>query len=136
MTGMFEWSDEFATGVGSVDAQHRMLFQIGAELYTAMSTGEGRAASNRILDKLVQYTAKHFAHEERLMQNAEYPELAAHRKQHEALTKQVMSFQNQVRSGRAVVTVQLLLFIKSWLEDHIKNTDRKYAPLLKAKAVA
>ena len=42
-----------------------------------MSTGQGKAVSGRILDRLVQYTASHFSHEERLMRLYDYPDLAA-----------------------------------------------------------
>ena len=133
---MFEWKEEFATGVASVDAQHKTLFQIGAELYEAMSRGQGKTAANGLLARLVEYTVKHFAHEERLMQMTAYPELAAHRKEHEALKAQVLKFQDDVKAGHAVVTVQLLQFLKQWLEGHIKNSDKKYAPHLGAKKVA
>ena len=30
---MFEWKNEYAVNIGSIDAQHQMLFAIGRELY-------------------------------------------------------------------------------------------------------
>jgi hemerythrin-like metal-binding protein len=90
----------------------------------------------RILDRLVQYTSVHFAHEERLMRLHDYPDLAAHHAEHEALTKKVVQFQNDFQSGRATMTVQVLHFLKEWLESHIAGSDRKYAPFLREKAVA
>jgi hemerythrin len=65
---MFEWKSDYAVNIPSIDAQHQGLFAIGRELYAAMSTGQGKTVMRRILDRLVQYTAMHFAHEERLMQ--------------------------------------------------------------------
>ena len=34
---MFDWKNEYAVNIGSIDAQHQMLFAIGRELYAAMS---------------------------------------------------------------------------------------------------
>lgn len=133
---MFEWSDRFSVGIPSIDAQHQTLFGMAAELLTAMSNGRGKAVTGKILDRLVQYTATHFAHEERLMRLHDYPDLPAHKAQHDALTQKVLHFQSEVRSGRATVTIQLLQFLKSWLVQHIEGSDKEYAPFLKNKAVA
>ncbi|HWC99195.1 MAG TPA: bacteriohemerythrin [Candidatus Sulfopaludibacter sp.] len=136
ITGMFEWNSNYITGIGSIDAQHQTLFQIANKLYEAMSTGQGRAALGPLLQRLVQYTASHFAHEERLMRANNYPDFAAHKAQHDALTRQVQEFNAKYQAGQAAMTVQVLHFLKNWLVDHIKGTDMKYAPFLTSKAVA
>ena len=132
---MFEWKSEFAVNIGSIDAQHQNLFAIGRELYAAMSTGQGKAVLARILDRLVQYTAMHFAHEERLLQLHGYPGFAAHKAQHDALVKQALAFQQDFQSGKSAMAVQVLQFLKDWLEKHIKVSDFAYAPCLKAQKV-
>lgn len=133
---MFEWTSAYSVGVTSVDAQHQNLFALSRELHAAMSAGQGKAAVGRVLDRLIQYTAVHFAHEERLMRLHDYPDAPAHKAAHDALTKQVMKFQEDFHAGRVMVTVQLLQFLKDWLVTHIQGTDMKYAPYLKGKAVA
>ena len=136
MLGMFEWKNSYSVGIRSIDAQHRSLFGIGAELYAAMSAGQAKAALNKILDRLVQYTQSHFAHEERLLQLHGYPEFAAHKAQHDQLTAQVLAFQTDLSGGKTTMSVQLLRFLKEWLEKHIQETDRRYAAHLIAKRVA
>jgi hemerythrin len=133
---MFEWKNEYAVNIQSIDAQHQQLFSIGRELYAAMSTGQGKTAVGKVLDRLIQYTASHFAHEERLMQMHKYPDFAKHKAEHDALVKQVLKLQAEFHSGHSTVTVQVLQFVKDWLEKHIKGTDRQYAPCLKAQKVA
>jgi hemerythrin len=136
MFNMFEWKSEYALGIGSIDAQHQGLFAIGRELYGAMSAGQGKVVLARILDRLVQYTAVHFAHEERLMQSHHYPDFAQHKAQHDALVKQVLAFQAEFNSGRATMAIKVLQFIKDWLEKHIIGTDFAYIPCMKAQKVA
>ncbi len=133
---MFDWKSEYAVNIGSIDAQHQTLFAIGRQLYTAMSAGKGKSVLAKILDRLVQYTAMHFAHEERLMQLYQYPDFAAHKAEHDALAKQVIAFQEEFNSGRATMAVQVLQFLKDWLETHIKGSDMAYTACLKAQKVA
>jgi hemerythrin len=133
---MFEWKAEYSVGIASIDAQHQKLFAIARALYEAMSAGRGKSALALILDRLVQYTAMHFAHEERLMRVYDYPNFLKHKAQHDALTKQVLAFQKDFESGKVSMTVQLLQFLKEWLENHIRVSDFEYAPCLKQKNVA
>jgi hemerythrin len=133
---MFEWSGKYSVGIGSIDAQHRNLFGMARELHAAMAAGRGKAAQSRILDRLVQYTATHFAHEERLMRLHDFPGREKHAAEHKALTEQVLKFQNDVRSGRAAITVQLLHFLRHWLRHHIQESDFSYAPHFKERHVA
>lgn len=133
---MFEWQQEYSVGIHSIDGQHQNLFRIGRELYSAMSAGQGRIVTRRLLDRLVQYTAVHFAHEERLMLDHGYAEYAAHKAEHEALSKKVIALQAEFASGRIAINVELLQFLKTWLESHIRESDQRYASCLRAKLVA
>src|SRR4051794_26408741 len=88
-SGMFEWKPEYSVGINSIDGQHQNLFVLARDLHTAMSSGQGKLAVGRILDRLVHYTATHFAHEERLMEQCQYPGLANHQMEHRVLTQKV-----------------------------------------------
>jgi hemerythrin len=133
---MFEWKPQYSVSIASIDGQHQNLFRLAEELYAAMSAGQGKPALARILDRLVQYTTVHFAHEERLMSLHGYPDLAAHTAEHRALTKQVLDFQAKFEAGHSILTVQVLHFLKDWLQKHIAASDQKYAPYLRERAVA
>jgi hemerythrin len=133
---MFEWKDIYSTGIHSIDAQHRNLFAVAKDLFAAMSTGQGRAAVGRTLDRMVQYTASHFAHEERLMRLHNFPDFEAHKAEHDKLTAQVLQLQADYRAGKITITVQLLHFLRDWLQKHIQGSDQQYAPFLREKAVA
>jgi hemerythrin-like metal-binding protein len=133
---MFEWKPQFSVGIGSIDGQHQNLFAIARELYAAMSAGQGKLAVGRVLDRLVQYTAIHFAHEERLMQQFQFPAFAKHQEEHRMLTRQVLAFQADYEAGRVAMSIQLLNFLKDWLEHHIQTEDSAYAPYVKSGATA
>ena len=136
MQVMFEWKDEYSVSIASIDAQHKKLFAIADELHEAMRTGQTKPVLSKILDRLVQYTATHFAHEEGLMKLHAYPDFAAHKAAHEALKKQVLDFQREFEAGETFISVELMTFLKNWLEKHIQGTDMRYSPFLIQRNVA
>lgn len=130
---MFEWKPEYSVKIPAIDAQHKRLFALAGELNAAMATGQGWVFLEQALARLVDYTKEHFAAEERLMQAYKYPDLAAHREQHAKLTAQVQEFQERFQHKQALLTVELMHFLKSWLEKHINGSDQKYAALIRPK---
>ena len=135
MALLFVWNDSYKTGIEIVDSQHKKLVDLINELYSSMGKGQGNQAMGRILDELVKYTITHFSAEERLLEKAGYPDLAAHRKIHEDFTNRVKQMQRDLASGKFVMSVSLANFLKEWLSGHILGTDKKYVPHLAAKGV-
>lgn len=131
---MFEWKQEYSLGHGDIDGQHMKLFDLASRLHTAMTQGKGKDTLSQTLEDLVAYTKQHFANEEQLMQTHHYPEYPAHKAAHDALAARVIEFQKNFNAGRVGMTVELLHFLKEWLQHHIGETDRKVATFLKSKA--
>jgi hemerythrin len=127
---LFTWSKDYAVGVKSLDSQHTNLFAILNELLEAMAAGKGQSVAGELLRKLVSYTKEHFATEERLMELAHYPALAAHREHHRALTQQVGDFMTRFEKGDGAVNLDLLEFLRAWLKNHIQREDKEYGPWL------
>ncbi len=130
-----KWNPALSVGVRHFDEQHQALIGMLNDLHTAMSEGRGREVLGAILDGLVQYTATHFADEERLMAQHGYPELSAHREEHRRLVERVQGFQAHYRTGRAGLSVELMVFLKDWLVQHIQGADKRYEPFFRARGV-
>jgi hemerythrin len=127
---MFEWKPEYSLGVAALDAEHRKLFGMAEELHAAMMAGQARPALAGLLEALLVYTGQHFADEERLMRLRDYPLRAAHKAEHDKLTRRAHAFREEFRAGRMAISVDLLSFLKDWLTKHIQGSDRQYAPYL------
>lgn len=130
------WNNTLATGIPSIDAQHQQLVGYVNELYDAMTKGQGKEATGKILTRLVDYTVKHFAQEEQYFARTGYPDTAAHIAEHEHLKKQVGEFGRKFQTGQATVNAELMNFLRNWLTAHIMMSDKKYVPHLKAKGVS
>jgi hemerythrin len=133
---LMTWTEKLSVGVGVLDEDHKRLVGLVNELYDAMQGGHGRDALGRILNSLIQYTKMHFAREENFFNQTAYPAAAAHHKEHEALTRQVLDVQQKYAAGvTATLSLEVLQFLKNWLIQHIQGSDQKYRPHLNAKGI-
>ena len=96
---LMEWDKKMAVGVDLLDTDHQKLVKILNELYAAMMARHGKDALGKILDELTDYTKVHFAHEEHFFAQTNYPDAAAHKKEHDALTRQVLEVQKKYKAG-------------------------------------
>ena len=133
---MMEWNDRLSVGITQFDNEHKRLVGMVNDLFDAVTAGRAKDVLGRILDGLITYTKTHFANEERYMTQHNYPGLAAHKAEHEALAKQVLEVQKKFHTGAtAVLGMEVLSFLKSWLVKHIQGTDKNYGPFLNAKGL-
>ncbi|HEX9080200.1 MAG TPA: bacteriohemerythrin, partial [Desulfuromonadaceae bacterium] len=109
-----EWDESFATGVRSLDDQHRRLFDMVNDLHDAMQQKRSREAVGSILGRLIEYTASHFAAEEEGFRRTGYPEEAQHRTHHARLVEQVLDLQRKFNSGEALLTQSVIEFLQDW----------------------
>jgi hemerythrin-like metal-binding protein len=135
MDTAFQWTAKYSVHVDAMDAQHKKLFDIVRELYTAMRSGHGKEAVGEILQRLIEYTVQHFAAEEKLMEQNKYPFLVPHRAEHRALTDKVVAFKKNFDAGSAGVTLDLMTFLQDWLTNHIQTVDVKYGAFLNSHGV-
>jgi hemerythrin-like metal-binding protein len=124
---MFGWNDSYSVGQADIDAQHKQLFAVIDELQGAMKTGQSKAILGRTLDKLVDYTVKHFSFEQALLAQKGYRESAAHKSVHDQFTARIRKFQVENNSGALGVSVELMDVLRKWLAEHIQGSDMKYA---------
>lgn len=136
-TQFMAWNDSWLVGIREVDTQHKHLVSLLNQLHEAMGGSEGKTQLGGILSELVNYTKAHFAGEERLMRQHGYAEYNAHKQEHDRLTEQILKFEQTFLSDGATVSssVEVLHFLRNWLQHHICGTDKKYVPFLQSKGV-
>jgi hemerythrin len=123
-------------GVTLLDDDHKKLVGLVNELYDGIQAGAGKESVGKVLDRLIDYTKVHFAHEEQFFSQTAYPASAAHKKEHDALCQQVVAVQEKYRAGAGnTLSFEVLNFLKNWLVNHIQGSDKKYGPYLNAKGI-
>jgi len=133
---LMQWNEKMSVGIDSIDAEHKKLVGMLNDLYDGMQSGRGKEALGKVLDNLIAYTAAHFKNEEKHFVQTGYPASAAHKKEHDDLTKQVLDVQAKYKAGAAgTLSLEVLSFLKNWLVTHIQGSDKAYGPHLKSKGV-
>ena len=125
-----EWTEKYSVGNTLVDAYHHIFFQMVTEYRAALLEQFPPAMDDRIAF-LVDYTLMHFESEEKLMQNAGYPDLEAHKEQHNLFREKMLDLQKRYREdNKAVSAEEVLYLIQDWFTHHILGTDMEFKPYL------
>ncbi len=133
---LMQWNDKMSVGVQQFDDDHKKLVTMLNDLFDGMQSGKAKDVLGKILDELVTYTKTHFAREEEAMSKNGYQEFAAHKREHDDLTKQVLEVQKKFHGDvSASLSMEVMNFLKNWLVKHIQGTDKKYTPFMNSKGL-
>ncbi len=134
-TGMMQWVDELSVNVRWVDEQHIRLIDLINELHKAMGAGKGKDAVAGIIHDLREYTVFHFGNEDKEFARLGYSESESHMAAHRMFIAKIEDFEEQVRSGRSTVSMEILDFLKDWLVQHIMGVDQQYSPFFNKNGI-
>jgi hemerythrin-like metal-binding protein len=127
------WNDSYSVEVPEIDVQHKRLVDMTNELNDALVKGQGKEATEKILNGLVDYTVSHFNSEENLFDKYGYPEAFGHKKAHKEFIAKVSKFKEDFDNGEAMLSTEVVNFLCDWLVEHIKGEDQKYSEFLSKK---
>jgi hemerythrin len=120
-----KWDNAMASGVDTVDQQHRSLIAQLNALLDAMAAGHGRTAIEPILTALGEYTKVHFTHEEACMRKYACPvaaqNISAHK--HFIATFQEIDREYRTNGPSSSLAIRVQHELASWLAGHIKGID-------------
>lgn len=124
------WSKILSVGFDEIDDDHRKLIGIFNELNRAASNREPADYLAATLEELINCTAWHFSHEERLMLKHRYDELEAHRQEHRELIEAARELQRQIMEAGTAATDDPIVYLERWLTGHILTTDQRLGAFL------
>jgi len=129
------WDRSLETGDPEIDEQHQELFRRIDQLMAATQDRRARAEVERLLTFLGDYVVNHFDAEERIMAESGYPEMSAHRAEHQHFVIEYgRLFQDYQADGPGpVFVVKFGNRVTAWLCEHICRTDRRLADYLAKK---
>jgi len=131
----YEWDSLLETGNPKIDAQHKQLIATLNSLLTACYNKNSRAELERTIDFLLVYTVKHFADEEALQKEYDYPDYPRHKQLHEEFKVVAIGLAEQLQQDgySEALTAEVHSHIGEWLVNHIKGDDLLMALYIKSK---
>ena len=134
----YKWDSSLESGYPKVDNQHKQLVAADNNLMEASISGKGDAAVMDTLDFLTGYAVKHFADEERLQSDYNYPDYLNHKRIHDDFKVVVSELVGKVKKEGPTETIinEVSSAIGSWLLNHIKGDDFRMAAFVKSADAA
>lgn len=130
-----EWNKTYSVLVEAFDKEHIRLFDLINELNDTMLKGRSKDNIIKVIDALAEYTVEHFANEEEPLKETNYSEYKEHKQAHEKFVNKVIEFRNKVESGEAMLSIEIIEFLKDWLLNHIGVYDKKYSKHLNKNGI-
>jgi hemerythrin-like metal-binding protein len=133
---LLEFDPILLTGVEEIDDQHRALFDRVRALLTASRERRSGEEVLRLFEFLDRYVVEHFATEERVMIESEYPHVEGHRQEHQQLVKELAALAQELRAEGpgALFAIRFGTRVTEWLREHIYRTDRQLGLWIRGRA--
>jgi hemerythrin len=137
MMDFIHWTPEYSVQIKEFDKQHQGLIEILNTLYENRdgSFSQRREIVGVAILQLKEYANQHFAAEEKLLLQFNYPEYAQHKAEHQFFIKTINEFIQIYRSGSQTLSSKTINFLNEWFSKHILVTDKQYAPFLNVQGI-
>jgi hemerythrin len=125
---MYEFKEEFRTGIEIIDLEHAKLFEITDRAYVTLMDEfivDKYDYIVDILEELKEYAGTHFQHEEQHMIGIGYRKLFSHKAIHEEFLQKVSGYDlSNLDENQKDAIMDILAFLNDWLVEHILKQDK------------
>jgi hemerythrin len=139
------WKESYSVGIPEADADHQHLFELINELHEVVER-DGRTETiaaavdeleeiTSVIDELLEYASYHFGKEQFHMERLAYPAYEEHRQAHRKFTETVQRYRRDFDEGGAVFPMEIVKFLRDWLDGHILNVDKELGEFLRRQGV-
>ena len=120
----FDWNPNYDTGIAGIDYEHHQLVKILNDIHDLIVKG---VEPRKIIDTLADFhtlATAHFALEEKIMQDENYPGFEERRHTHYRLLDQVREIMDAYEAGAYQSDESLPATLKDWLSE-VMGIDAK-----------
>ena len=122
-----EWSEALSVGITDIDEDHKRFARLVNELNRSIVDRAQLPEIRHRLQMIIDDAAQHFAHEERLFKEWQYPDSQSHAAIHAQIIKKLQAIMtSNVSTCLNAPWIEAGLQIKTVLIEHILKEDVKY----------
>lgn len=131
-----DWNERFATGIPTIDNQHKELFRRINNLVLAIKQKRCRSEIDDVIRFLDDYARVHFSEEEKHMRETHYAGINEQREQHRSYLEALAGLKEQaalprIQGGSYDLSATTNQVVVDWIVDHIMKLDMKFGEFLK-----
>ena len=130
------WTNALNIDVQDIDEKMKALFE-GMNRYLEYDDKKRREEDyeeiGEALADVTEAVRQHFTHEEKVLAQYHYPEIAGHKKEHRRFIKKVLAFRRVFSEEPEKIYKDSVKYIKEWLVEHIQEDDMRYAPFIRVQ---
>nr|WP_320009593.1 bacteriohemerythrin [uncultured Desulfobulbus sp.] len=121
MRSVNKWDDNLSVGIGLIDNQHKIIFDLLGDLGKASAARADKKVVDTLFDVLENYVFRHFEAEEELI--ASHRDVQSHSLEHYNLVKRFHKFRLGFRNGTSCGST-VDEFLETWFVRHISEHDK------------
>lgn len=143
---LIQWGDHLSVGHPEIDAQHKEIYDFGAEIYESWRDGVRLGELRVAADNLMRLLRAHFLYEERLLAGIGYSNLKQHVAEHRSMLKELQDMREHFDTlsddddspGGSVLSPNwsVMRFILGFSLGHVMTSDMNYCQSLAASRAA
>jgi hemerythrin len=127
---LIKLEDYLKLDIPEIDSQHERLIGLINLLHDTMIQGADRTRLDELLSLLLEHTQEHFAYEEHLMSQYNYPGFEAHQSEHNRLLQHLADLAQRFKNGELLLSFAIVLELKGWAVVHIEKSDKPLGTFL------
>ena len=128
---MYEFKEEYKTGIDFIDEQHKVLFGIADKTYNLLKNDFTLDKYDKIvalIHELQNYTEFHFNAEEKYMESINYKRMFTQKIEHAAFIKRIKDVDfSKIDKDQDEYIISILQLLNDWLSGHIFENDKLIA---------
>lgn len=132
----FGWKDIYSLQNPELDEEHKSLFIIAEEAFAMVEPKLKHGKIKDVLNKLYEYMKTHFSHEEKYMEEINYPNIEIHKELHNNIVNTINDFVKELPNlSEDSFEKELARLIDVTIIHHIIQEDKKIITWLKANSI-
>ena len=133
-----EWTEKLATGISTIDSQHKELFKRINNLVNAIKQQRCKSEIDGTIKFLDDYARLHFSEEEKHMRESNYGGLEEQREDHKKYLAALADLKEQaslprIQGGSYDLSATTNQVVVDWIVDHIMKVDMRFGAFLRSR---
>lgn len=131
---LLHWSPNLSVGIEFMDNDYKQLMVLINDLHDAVGSGSTTEIVTQKMDKVIDFTQRHFIREEKEMEKNNYHWFEHHKRIHEALIEEIVELRQKFVVGDIEIGSETTDFLESWLISHILESDKHLGGFLEGRS--